>query len=72
MSYNITPEQDIIEGRNLKASMWANQIMTKKISNSQCKFQIAQSVDFEMITDMEGRVRRYLNAGLVTSKNVNK
>ena len=72
MKHNIPKEQEAEEDKNIKAAMWANQIMTKKISNSQCKFQIAQSVDFEMITDMEGRVRRYLNAGLVTSKNVNK
>ena len=71
MKHNIPKEQEAEEDKNIKAAMWANQIMTKKISNSQCKFQIAQSVDFEMITDMEDRVRRYLNAGLVTSKNVN-
>ena len=67
MSYNITPAQDIIEGKNLKAAMWANQIMTKKLNNATCKYQITQSIPPDEISDMEDRVRRYLKAGLVTA-----
>ena len=67
MSHNITAEQDVIEGKNLKASMWANQIMTKKMNNATCKYQITQSIPTDEIKDMEDRVRRYLKAGLVTA-----
>jgi len=67
MTHNITQEQDIIEGRNLKAAMWANRIMTNKINNSTCKHEIAQSTTSDLIADMEQRVRRYLKAGLVTA-----
>ena len=71
MTHNIPKHQESEESKNIQAAMWANQIMTRKISNSTCKFQIAQSVDFDMINDMEDRVRRYLNAGLVTAKTAN-
>ena len=64
MSHSITPEQQIIENLDMQASTWANKIMTRKISNQQCKFEIAQQIDD--INDMQTRVRRYLNAGLVT------
>tara|TARA_R110000787_G_scaffold282485_1_gene394375 strand:- start:254 stop:595 length:342 start_codon:yes stop_codon:yes gene_type:complete len=67
MTHNITPAQGIIEGRNIQAAMWANRIMTKKISNSTCKYEIAQSTTSDLIEDMEQRVRRYLKAGLVTA-----
>jgi hypothetical protein len=66
MTYNITPEQGVIESLNLQASMWANKIMTRKLSNQQCKYEIAQQVDD--VDDMQTRVRRYLNAGLVTNE----
>tara|TARA_R110002153_G_C13150463_1_gene481943 strand:+ start:344 stop:649 length:306 start_codon:yes stop_codon:yes gene_type:complete len=56
MAHTITAEQDIIEALNIKAAMWANRILTRKINNEQCKFEIAQQT----------RVRKYLNAGLVT------
>jgi hypothetical protein len=65
-SYNITPEQGVIESLNLQASMWANRIMTRKLSNQQCKYEIAQQVDD--VDDMQTRVRKYLNAGLVTNE----
>tara|TARA_R110002126_G_scaffold26326_1_gene89088 strand:+ start:141 stop:479 length:339 start_codon:yes stop_codon:yes gene_type:complete len=64
MSHSITPEQQIIENLDMQASTWANKIMTRKISNQQCKFEIAQQIDD--INDMQTRVRRYLNAGLAT------
>ena len=64
MSHSITPEQQIIEDLDIQAATWANKIMTRKISNQQCKFEIAQQIDD--INDMQTRVRRYLNAGLVT------
>jgi hypothetical protein len=64
MTYNITPEQQISHNLNMQASMWANRIMTRKITNQQCKLEIAQQVS--NIGDMQARVRKYLNAGLVT------
>ena len=68
MSHNITPAQGIIESRNIQAAMWANRIMTKKINNSTCKYEIAQSTTSDLIEDMEQRVRLYLKAGLVTAQ----
>ena len=68
MSHNITPAQGIIESRNIQAAMWANRIMTKKINNSTCKQEIAQSTSGDLIEDMEQRVRLYLKAGLVTAQ----
>jgi hypothetical protein len=64
MTYNITPEQQISHNLDMQASMWAHKIMTRKLSNQQCKFEIAQQADD--IEDMQARVRKYLNAGLVT------
>ena len=64
MAHTITAEQDTIEALNIKAAMWANRIMTRKINNEQCKFEIAQQTSD--IEDMQDRVRKYLNAGLVT------
>lgn len=66
MTHNITPEQQVFENLNLQASMWANKIMTRKMTNAQCKFEIAQQV--EDIEDMQARVRKYLKAGLVTEE----
>jgi hypothetical protein len=64
MSYTITAEQEVIGSLNLKAAMWANKIMTRKINNEQCKAEVRQQIsNFE---DMETRIRKYLNAGLVT------
>jgi hypothetical protein len=64
MTYNITPEQQISHNLDMQASMWANRIMTRKITNQQCKLEIAEQVS--NIDDMQTRVRKYLNAGLVT------
>jgi hypothetical protein len=64
MTYNITPEQQISHNLDMQASMWANRIMTRKITNQQCKYEIAQQVN--NIDDMQSRVRKYLDAGLVT------
>jgi hypothetical protein len=64
MTYNITPEQQISHNLDMQASMWANRIMTRKITNQQCKLEIAEQVS--NIGDMQTRVRKYLNAGLVT------
>ena len=78
MSHNITQKQGIIEDRNLKAAMWANRILTNKLSNELCKAEIAQQIGGQNIydvmddriipevQDMQDRVRKYLNAGLVT------
>ena len=68
MTHNITPAQGIIEARNIQAAMWANRIMTKKINNSTCKYEIAQSTSGDLVEDMEQRVRLYLKAGLVTAQ----
>ena len=68
MTYNITPEQGIIESRNIQAAMWANRIMTNKINNEQCKLEIAQQIPENDFGDMLNRVRRYLSAGLVTAE----
>jgi hypothetical protein len=64
MTCNITPEQQISHNLDMQASMWANRIMTRKITNQQCKLEIAEQVS--NIGDMQARVRKYLNAGLVT------
>jgi hypothetical protein len=62
--YNITPEQQVFESLDLQASMWAYRVLTRKITNQQCKYEIAQqAADIE---DMQTRVRKYLDAGLVT------
>jgi hypothetical protein len=68
MTHNITPAQGIIEAKNIQAAMWANRIMTNKINNSTCKYEIAQSTTSDLVKDMEQRVRRYLKAGLVTAE----
>jgi len=68
--YNITPEQQVFENLDQQASMWANKIMTRKMTNAQCKFEIAQQV--EDIEDMQTRVRKYLKAGLVTKETYAK
>jgi len=68
MTYNITPTQGIIEAKNIKAAMWANRIMTNKINNATCKYEIAQSTTSDLVEDMEQRVRLYLKAGLVTAE----
>ena len=68
MSHNITPKQGIIEAKNIKAAIWANRIMTKKINNSTCKLEIAQGTSSDLVEDMEQRVRLYLKAGLVTAQ----
>ena len=72
MSHNIAPAQGIVEARNIKAAMWANRIMTKKINNSTCKQEIAQSTSGDLVEDMEQRVRSYLKVGLVTSQAYSK
>jgi hypothetical protein len=64
MNHNITPEQQLSHNLDMQAAMWANRIMTRKLSNQQCKYEIAQQVDD--IDDMQTRVRKYLDAGLVT------
>ena len=78
MAHTITAEQDIIEALNMRASVWANRIMTNKLSNESCKAEIAQQIGGQNIydvmddriipevQDMQDRVRKYLNAGLVT------
>ena len=70
MTHNITPEQQLSENLDLKASMWAYRVMTRKLTNAQCKFEIAQQV--EDIEDMQARVRKYLKAGLVTEETYAK
>jgi hypothetical protein len=66
MAYNITQEQGVIESLNIQAAMWANRIMTRKLSNQQCKLEVAQQLPEKDFGDMLTRIRRYLNAGLVT------
>ena len=78
MAHTITAEQDIIEALNIKAAMWANRILTNKLSNESCKAEIAKQIGGQNIydpmddritpevQDMQTRVRKYLNAGLVT------
>ena len=60
MTHNITAEQDVTEGLNLKAAMWANKIMTFKAT----KQEVKQSTD----ADMQARIAKYVNAGLITDK----
>jgi len=66
MSYNITPEQQLSENLDQKASTWAYRVMTLKLTNDQCKFEIAQQI--EDTEDMQDRVRKYLKAGLITEE----
>jgi hypothetical protein len=66
MTYNITPQQQIYHNLDMQASMWANRIMTRKLSNQQCKLEVAQQLPEKDFGDMLTRIRRYLNAGLVT------
>ncbi len=68
MAYNITKEQDIIEGRNLKAAMWANRIMKSNTSEVVWVRELANRTTSDLIKDMEQRVRLYLKAGLVTAE----
>ena len=68
MTYNITPEQDIIEGRNLKAAMWANRIMKSNTKETVWIQELTKRTSSDLIKDMEQRVRRYLKAGLVTAE----
>lgn len=70
MTHNITPEQQVFENLDQKASTWAYKVMTRKLTNVQCKFEIAQQV--EDIEDMQTRVRKYLKAGLVTEETYAK
>ena len=69
MSHNITQEQQASENLDMKAAMWANKIMTRKLTNHQCKFEISQKFGDDEAQDMQGRVRRYLKAGLVTEES---
>ena len=64
MSHSITAEQETNEALNIQAAMWANRILTRKINNEQCKAEVRQKVTDA--GDMEGRIRKYINAGLVT------
>ena len=66
MSCSITSDQEIIEALNIKAAMWAHKIMTGKLNNEQCKYEIAQKIDDA--NDMQNRVRKYLSAGLITDE----
>jgi hypothetical protein len=66
ISYNITPAQDITESLNIQAAMWANKVLTRKITNQQCKLEVAQQLPEKDFGDMLTRIRKYLNAGLVT------
>ncbi len=84
MTYNITQEQQVSENLDLQASTWAYRIMTRKLTNAQCKFEIARQFGGEWvqdveevqstpeIQDMESRVRKYLKAGLVTEETYAK
>ena len=44
--------------------MWANRVLTRKINNEQCKAEVRQQASD--VSDMEGRIRKYINTGLVT------
>lgn len=69
MTHNITPQQQLTENLDIKAAMWANRIMTRKISNQQCKQEIWQEFADHETRDIEDRVRKYLNKGLITSEH---
>ena len=60
MTHNITAEQHIIEGLKLQAAMCANKIMTFKATKSQVKS--------ETDADMQARIAKYVNAGLITEE----
>jgi hypothetical protein len=66
MTYNITPEQSITESLNIMAAMWANRIMTRKITKAECRDEVAKLYSRDKANDMESRITRYVKAGLVT------
>jgi len=84
MTHNITPQQQLSENLDQKASTWAYRVMTRKLTNKQCKIEIARQFGSEWvqdaeevqstpeIQDMQARVRRYLKAGLVTEETYAK
>jgi hypothetical protein len=68
MTYNITPEQQIYHNLDMQASMWANRIMTRKLSKELCRAEVTKLFDIANAKDMESRITRYVNAGLVTKE----
>jgi hypothetical protein len=66
MTYNITPAQGITESLNIQAAMWANRIMTRKLSKELCRAEVTKLFDINNAKDMESRITRYVKAGLVT------
>ena len=74
----------MFENLDQQASMWAYKIMTRKLTNKQCKIEIARQFGGEWvqdveevqsipdIQDMQTRVRKYLKAGLVTEETYAK
>ena len=65
-NYNITPEQQLSHNLDMQASMWANKIMTRKLTKEGCRAEVAKLLSIENATDMESRITRYVKAGLVT------
>ena len=66
MSHSITAEQETTEALNMQAAMWANQIMTFKITKKLCQAEVAKLFDIDKAKDMEARIVKYVRAGLVT------
>ena len=78
MSHNITPEQQISHNLDMQASTWANKIMTRKLTKEECKSEVAKQIGGQniydarddrvipQVQDMQARIARYVNAGLVT------
>ena len=66
MSHSITAEQHIIAGLDMQASVWANKIMTFKITKKLCQAEVAKIFDINEAKDMEARIVKYVRAGLVT------
>jgi hypothetical protein len=66
MTYNITPAQGITESLNIQAAMWANRIMTRKITKGDCRAEVAKLYAIDKANNMEARIIKYVKAGLVT------
>lgn len=66
MTHNITPEQQLSHNLDMQASMWANRIMTRKLTKELCRVEVTKLFDMTSAKDMESRITRYVKAGLVT------
>ena len=84
MTHNITPEQQVFENLDIMASTWAYRIMTRKLGKEECKAEVAKQIGGQniydvrddrvipQVQDMQARIAKYVNAGLVTEQTYAK